>query len=123
MGYLPIIIMLAGFSGLFWLVVNQSILAKKKSILQLQQAFFDGLEKSGSLTKNNANLSKESLRLIDSEYQKVKSNLTSKTEPTFQTEIKPIYQSLKISVSQYNKLIDQKPYSFVAKGMGHKQIG
>jgi hypothetical protein len=123
MGYLPIIITLAGFVGLFWLVVNQSILTKKKSILQLQRAFFDGLEKSGSLTKNNANLSKESLRIIDSEYQKVKSNLTAKTESTFQKEIKPVYHSLKITVSQYNKLIGQKPYSFVAKGMGHKPLG
>jgi len=123
MGYLPIIITLSCFIGLFWLVVNQSFIAKKKAILQLQQAFFDTLEKSGSPLKNTSSFDKDILQMIDSEYQKAKSNLSPKNESTFEKEMKPVYQALKITVSQYNKLISKKPYSFVAKGMGHKYLG
>ncbi|MCH6199567.1 hypothetical protein MMU07_08255 [Aquiflexum sp. LQ15W] len=123
MGYLPIIITLSCFIGLFWLVVNQSFVAKKKAIMQLQQAFFEGLEKSGSPLKNTASFDKDTLQRIDSEYHKAKTNRSPKNESTFEKELKPVYQSLKITVNQYNNLIGKKPYSFVAKGMGHRYLG
>jgi hypothetical protein len=122
MGFLPIIITLTGFIGLFWLVVNQSFIAKKKAILLLQNSFFEGLEKSGRSIKKTSDLRQETLQLIEAEYQNAKSSLIPKNESIFEKEIKPIYQTLKITVSQYNKQISKKPYSFVAKGMRHKQL-
>ena len=123
MGYLPIIITLSCFIGLFFLVVNQSLIAKKKSILLIQQAFFDELEKLGIVHKKEVGLDAAILKKIEKEFAKAKDENSPKSKSTFETEVRPIIQSLKITVSQYNKLIGKKPYSFVAKVMGHKPLG
>ncbi|MCL6260967.1 hypothetical protein M3O96_17820 [Aquiflexum sp. TKW24L] len=123
MGYLPIIITLSGFIGLFFLVVNQSMIAKKKAILQILQALFDSLGKSGSTPQNPIDLQAKTIHYIDGEYLRAKSTLNGKTQSSFEKEIRPVYQSLKVTISQYNKLIGKRPYSFVAKVMGHKPLG
>jgi len=123
MGYLPIIITLAGFITLFFLVVNQSMVAKKKTVLQIQLAFFEGLEKLRFAHKKEVGLKSDTIKMIESEYNKAKSILSPKSESIFENEIRPVFQSLKVTISQYNKLIEKKPYSFVAKVMGHKHLG
>ena len=123
MGYLPIIITLAGFVGLFFLVVNQSLIAKKKAILKIQQAFFESLKKMGFSHLGEVGLFPDSIKMMDTEYHKAKSEITLTGNATFENEIKPFFQSFKITISQYNKLIEKKPYSFVAKVMGYKHLG
>ena len=123
MGYLPIIITLSCFIGLFFLGVNQSLIAKKNSLLQIQQAFFNDLEKFGIVHKKEVGLDAAILKKIDEEFAKAKSENSPKGKSPFETEVRPIFQSLKITVSQYNKLIVKKPYSFVAKMMGHRHLG
>jgi hypothetical protein len=123
MGYLPIIITLSGFIGLFFLVVNQSMIAKKKAILQIQQALFEGFERLGFAHKREIGLHPEAFKTIEAQYQKAKSHEGSTNGPLFKNEIQPVFQSFKITISQYNKLITKKPYSFVAKLMGHKHLG
>lgn len=123
MGFLPIIITLAGFIGLFFLVVNQSIISKKKAILNIQGELLKGLEKFGFDLKKESGLTHQNFQMIDQEYQKAKSELNPQNQKSFEVSIKPEYQLLKITVSQYNKLIKKRPYSFVAKSMGHKHLG
>jgi hypothetical protein len=122
MGYLPIIITLSGFIGLFFLVVNQSPIAKKKAILEILQSLYDGLGKTDSNLQNPTDLQADTLQRIDGEYLRAKATLNGNTQTPFEKEIRPIYQSLKVTIAQYNKLIDKKPYSFVAKLMGHKPL-
>lgn len=123
MGYLPIIITLSCFIGLFFLVVNQSLMAKKKSILQIQQAFFNELEKLETVHQKEVGLNPQIFKKIDEQYAKTKAENSRKSNSTFETEVRPIFHSLKITISQYNKLIEKKPYSFVAQVMGHRHLG
>lgn len=122
MGYIPLILILAAVVVLFIMVVHTSIQSKKKSMLQFQDFLLEGLEKFGSKANTSPGLNNESLKIIETEYKKTKAAIESKNLKKFEDLTKAPYQSLKLNISQYNKLIQQKPYSFVASLMGHKPI-
>ncbi|SMD44199.1 hypothetical protein SAMN00777080_2817 [Aquiflexum balticum DSM 16537] len=122
MGYIPLILILAAVVVLFIMVVHTSIQSKKKSMLQFQDFLLNGLEKFGNKTKTAPELNKETLKIIETEYKKTKAAIASESLKEFESLTKTPYQSLKLTIAQYNKLIRQKPYSFVASLMGHKPI-
>jgi hypothetical protein len=122
MGYIPLIIILAAVVTLFFLVVNNTINSKKKAIIQYQNSIIEGLSKLGNHLNATPSTDMKTFGLIEVEYQKTKANLGEKNQKTFDKEVKLPYQALKLTKSQYNKLISKKPYSFVAGLMGHKTI-
>lgn len=91
-------------------------------MLQFQDFLLEGLEKFGSNASTSPGLDNETLKTIETEYKKTKATIESKNLKKFEDLTKAPYQSLKLTISQYNKLIQQKPYSFVASLMGHKPI-
>lgn len=122
MGYIPLILILAAVVVLFIMVVNTSIQSKKKSMLQFQDFILEGLEKFGRKTNTTPGLDNETVEIIESQYKKTKATIEPKDLKTFEDLTKVPYQSLKLTKAQYNKLIQKKPYSFVANLMGHKPI-
>lgn len=122
MGYIPLILIIAAVVVLFIMVVHTSIQSKKKSMLQFQDFLLKGLEKFGSKTHTSPGLDDETLKIIEAEYRKTKAAIESENLKKFEEVLKTPYQSLKLTIAQYNKLIQQKPYSFVASLMGHKPI-
>jgi hypothetical protein len=122
MGYIPLILILAAVVVLFIMVVHTSIQSKKKSMLQFQEFLLKALEKFGNKTNTSPGLENETLKIIETEYKKTKAAIASESQKEFESLTKTPYQSLKLTIAQYNKLIRQKPYSFVASLMGHKPI-
>lgn len=122
MGYIPLIIILAAVVALFFMVVDNTLNSKKKAILQYQHLIFEGLSKFGTEVKAEPKIDPETFGLLEVEYKKTKSGLFEKNQTTFDTEVKVPLQQLKLTKSQYNKLIGKRPYSFVASLMGHRTI-
>lgn len=122
MGYIPLIIILAAVVTLFFLTVNNTINSKKKAIIQYQNSIIEGFSKLGNHFNAAPSIDMKTFGQIEVEYQKTKANLGKKNQKTFDKEVKLPYQALKLTKSQYNKLIAKKPYSFVAALMGHKTI-
>lgn len=123
MGFIPIILTMSGAILLFFMAVNQSFLAKKSMILKLQQGL---LERLGNFGKEYAAMPDNTavvLDHIDSGFQNLKNHFAGKEDVRFETEVKGPYRDLKVTIDQYNRLVKKKPYSFVAKLMGHKAIG
>jgi hypothetical protein len=122
MGYIPLIIILAAVVTLFFMVVNNTINSKKKAIIQYQNSIIEGLSKLGNNFNATPSIDMKTFGMIEVEYRKTKANLDDKNQNTFDKEVRLPYQALKLTKSQYNKLIAKKPYSFVAGLMGHKTI-
>lgn len=122
MGYIPLLIILAAVVALFFMVVNHTLDSKKKTMLQYQNTIVEGLSKLGNQINANRNFGKIDFGLIETLYRKAKTNLSNENQNAFDKEVKLPYQSLKLTIAQYNKLVGKKPYSFVARLMGHKTI-
>ncbi|WP_373494874.1 hypothetical protein [Aquiflexum sp.] len=122
MGYIPLIIILGAVVALFFMVVNNTLNAKKNAILQFQHSIFEGMAKLGNPINTKPEIDLKTFGLIEEEYRKTKANLRDEHNRIFEIEVKLPLQSLKLTKSHYNKLVVKKPYSFVASLMGHKTI-
>ncbi|QDH79533.1 hypothetical protein FKX85_10975 [Echinicola soli] len=110
MGFIPILLTLAGFILLFGMVVSYSINQKKEqykaALLGLQQKLVaEPLDKTGDIT------------VLERDIQ----SLLVTGHPDAQTFKRQLGQ-IKLLKHQYNELVQTKPYSLVAKLTGQRVI-
>ncbi|MBW3469659.1 hypothetical protein [Arthrospiribacter ruber] len=122
MGFIPIIATLSAAIFLFFMTVNYSLNAKKEKMLRLQKQILEALASLGLLGNPDQNLSSEQLIALKSIFQVAKSKLQKDNATHFSTKVQEPYRELKITLLQYNNIISKKPYSFVAKAMGHQKL-
>lgn len=122
MGFIPIILTMGGAILLFFMAVNQSLNAKKNAILRFQTVIFEGFKALGTENTGQASISPDVIAQIDSAFRLLKSKVDISDNAHFETHVKIPYRDLKVTIEQYNRLVKQKPYSFVAKLMGHRPI-
>ncbi|GGF17018.1 hypothetical protein [Echinicola rosea] len=110
MGFIPILLTLAGFILLFGMVVSYSINQKKEqyktALLTLQKNL--GVKPSHD-TMEIVMLEKEIQGLLDTDHPDTNS-------------AKRQIGHIKLLKHQYNQLIQTKPYSLIAKLTGHRPI-
>lgn len=123
MGFIPIILTMGGAILLFFMAVNQSLLAKKSAMIQLQKGIIEAFRRFGKDYPTQESFSTAGLSLIDEGYRALNSGVDIKNNVNFEAEVRIPYRDLKVTIDQYNRLVRKKPYSFVAKVMGHKAIG
>lgn len=123
MGYLPIFLYLASFIFLFVLVINNSLKSKKSRYYQSLDTLIDRLK---SLEKkapaNQTALENKDLEEIEQYYYALKSTADPDLLNRLNGTIKPDLARAKMQLYWYNNLVRQRPYSFVAKIMGHHPI-
>lgn len=123
MGFIPIILTMSAAIFLFFMAVNNAIKTKLKQIIELQEIMIAGLTKINPAITIASGITSSALAGIEKEYQQVKGNISAENKDLFEKNIKSPYANLKLIISQHNKLIERKPYSFVAQLMGHQKIG
>ena len=109
MGFIPIFLTLGGFVMLFIFVVDNSIKNKRKTF---EDKFFmlkDLLAVTDQMPANRPNLVLLEQKYLEHDVETRKS-------------FKPVLSEAKLHLYQYNRLVSQKPYSFVAKITGRHQI-
>lgn len=122
MGFIPIIATLSAAIFLFFMTVNYSLNTKKEKMLRLQKQILEALASLGLLGNPDQNLSNEQLIALKSIFQVAKSKLQKENSVQFSVKVQEPYRELKITLLQYNNIISKKPYSFVAKVMGHQRL-
>lgn len=122
MGFIPIILTMSAAIFLFFMAVNNAIKTKLKQIIELQEIMIAGMTKINPAITVSPGINSSVLTGIEKEYQHVKEAISDDNRELFEYNIKSPYANLKLIISQYNKLIGKKPYSFVAKLMGHQKI-
>lgn len=123
MGFIPIILTMSAAIFLFFMAVNNAIKTKLKQIIELQAMMIAGLTKINPAITISTGITSSALAGIEKEYQRVKRDISAENKDLFEKSIKSPYANLKLIISQHNKLIERKPYSFVAQLMGHQKIG
>jgi hypothetical protein len=123
MGFIPIILTMGGAILLFFMAVHQSLIAKKNAILRLQAAVFEGFKVFGASYSLQPAISPTVVDQIDEGFRILKAKADAKNNAQFEAKVKIPYGDMKVTIDQYNRLVKKKPYSFVAKVMGHKDIG
>ena len=109
MGFIPIFVTLGGFIFLFMIVVSTSIKNKKK---QFQQSF-EELKNSLHITEELP-ATRDNLKYLENIYLDKK-----RSEPM---PAKVELAQAKLHLFRYNRLLEKKPYSFVAALTGHRVI-
>ena len=122
MGYIPLFLTLGGFVFLFLMVVHQSFLSKKKSMEKNLQLTVEGLKLMGKNFSKPVSLNADGLEALEKFYLETKASLEKEQSEKFDAIVKRHFQSFKLEKAQYNKLVEQKPYSFAAKLYGHVKI-
>jgi hypothetical protein len=123
MGFIPIILTMGGAILLFFMAVHQSMIAKKNAILRLQAAIFDGFRVFGAHLSLEPAISPGVVDQIDEVFRTLNAKADAKNNAQFEAKVKIPYRDMKVTIDQYNRLVKKKPYSFVAKAMGHRAIG
>lgn len=122
MGFIPILVTLGGALLLFFMVVNYHLKTKKNQIIQLQMDVYEGLVRLEHNEESSLVISGAELKNLDAKYASLKQGLKEKHLLVFENEVRQPYRRSKLSAAEYNKLIKTKPYSFVAKVMGHHPV-
>lgn len=119
MGFIPIILTVSAAIILFIMAVHNSMKSKKSQIEGLQLSMVEGIK---TLTKDFSNITLEDPKKLSETFQLAKNALEENQKEDFHVKVRMPYQKIKLIKAQYNKLISKKPYSFVAKMMGHDPI-
>ena len=123
MGYLPIFLYLAGFILLFMLVVTNSFKSKKAQYFRALEELSERLGMFDSQVTGSTPLQGGvSLDDLEKHYSSVKSNVTSEQLALLEKSVKPMLGKAKLRLYWYNRLVQKKPYSFVARLMGYSAI-
>jgi hypothetical protein len=109
MGFIPIFLTLGGFIMLFIIVVETSMKNKLKAF----EEKFNQLKVSLSI-QEPLDATKANLVHLESVYLK--------KDPTIRQESKASLAKAKLYLYQYNRLLMQKPYSFVARLTGRQAL-
>lgn len=117
MGFIPVVLTLSAAIILFFMAVNNSLKSKKIQIQEFQFQMLEGLKAFDLSFLPNQEIIPANISEI---YQKVKKNLQEDQFVAFDKKVRKPYQQVKLLKSQYNQLISKKPYSYVAKLMGHQ---
>jgi hypothetical protein len=119
MGFIPIILTLSAAIILFIMAVNNSLKIKKTQIQGIQSEMIKGFSEFDS----DLNISSlTNWDKVKEKYMELKKKHESGELSGFDETLKKPFQQAKILKSQYNGLISKKPYSFVAKLMGHRPL-
>ncbi|WP_291782249.1 hypothetical protein, partial [Cecembia sp.] len=102
---------------LFIMAVHNSLKSKKSQIQELQLLMSEGIK---TLTDISINEMPSDTQKLSEKFQLAKISITESQEEEFHQKVRKPYQQIKLIKSQYNQLIARKPYSFVAKIMGHQ---
>ncbi|MGY6741144.1 MAG: hypothetical protein ACXIUQ_00300 [Cecembia sp.] len=119
MGFIPIILTVSAAIILFIMAVHNSMKSKKSQIEGLQLSMEEGIK---TLIKDLSNFKLEDPKKLSETFQLAKNALEEDQKEDFHVKVRMPYQKIKLIKAQYNKLISRKPYSFVAKMMGHEPI-
>lgn len=122
MGYLPIFLYLAGFILLFMLVVTNSFKSKKAQYFRSLEELSEYLRKFDSIGIDSPTPDKFSLSELEKHYSSIKSNISGEQLPLLEESVKPMLGKAKLRLYWYNRLVQKKPYSFVARIMGYSAI-
>lgn len=122
MGFIPIIATLSAAIILFFLTVNISLNSKKEKIINLQKEILEALKKLGLLESEFDENQMSQLLQLRTIFNNAKVKLEKEKTDEFVHSVQNPYRSLKLVLLQYNNTISKKPYSFVAKLMGHQEI-
>lgn len=123
MGYLPIFLYLAGFILLFMLVVTNSFKSKKALYVKALEELHEHLRAFDPDGGHPANLEGEfSLRDLEKHYSSLRSNISGDQLSVLEESVKPMLGKAKLRLYWYNRLVQKKPYSFVAGIMGYSTI-
>lgn len=121
MGYLPIFLYLAGFILLFMLVVTNSFKNKKAQYFRTLEELSEHLKTFDTYTTDT--LPEEiSLPGLEEHYSSLKSGVSGEQLALLEESVKPMLGKAKLRLYWYNRLVQQKPYSFVARIMGYSAI-
>lgn len=123
MGYVPIFLYLGGFVFLFVLVVANNIKNKR----MLYQKSFDLLvsnlkEITGAAASKQSGWENKNLAEIERFYQSLKVNADEDLLSLLKQKVRPSLAQAKLHLYWYNKLVRQKPYSFVARLIGYSPV-
>ncbi len=123
MGFIPIILTLSAAIILFILAVNNAMKSKKTQAIKAQEACLIGFTKLNYQPHFTLGFESENLLQMERDFKSFKSELPADKRVPFDREVRSPYQRFRLTISQYNKLIKKKPYSFVASISGHQPIG
>jgi hypothetical protein len=121
MGFIPIIVTLAGACLLFIIVVGNHLVTRKNHITRIQENILKGLNELGVMIPSNSS-SFSNMDQFHAEVLEVLNNERILQNDSFRKSITDQLQSIQMVRLQYNQLIAQKPYSFVAKIKGIQAI-
>ncbi|UJP64596.1 hypothetical protein [Mongoliitalea daihaiensis] len=122
MGYIPFFLTLGGFIMLFFIVVNSTFKNKKQRLVWLSgQVFTIMYSLDNTLTQPTSEKLDEVHVAIES-FRRHKEDLKKANPEVFENELLPTIKSLKLAKAAYNQLLEEKPYSFIAKIMGHQPL-
>ncbi|WP_242617468.1 hypothetical protein [Cecembia calidifontis] len=99
------------------MAVNNSLKSKKIQIQDNQFKMMEGLRAFSQSSISNEEIKQDRISKL---YQNVKKSIQEDQLDAFDKKVRKPYQQVKLLKSEYNRLISKKPYSFVAKIMGHK---
>ncbi|MBD3627347.1 hypothetical protein [Cyclobacterium sp.] len=124
MGFIPIFISLGGFVFLFVILVHYNLLQKRKNMqTALQQ--ISGL--MGDLGMGKTDEHQNSFPVIDLSkaerlFREMRNSPRTANDPERTNLLEEKILQAKRIRYEYNKLLKTKPYSFVAKLLGHRDI-
>ncbi|EOZ96958.1 hypothetical protein A33Q_1876 [Indibacter alkaliphilus LW1] len=107
---------------LFFMTVNHSMNTKKARIQALLKEMLVALNEMNLSDQKVVNIDSPHLQNLKTIYIQAKTELQVDQQAKFKNNVSEPYKGIKLIVSQYNKLVKKKPYSYVAKLMGHKAI-
>jgi len=122
MGYLPIFLYLASFIFLFVLVINNSLKSKKSQYYRALGTLVEQLEVIDKKETGKQPVLNKDLGEIEKHYHALKSSADTDFLDRLNGTIKPGLARAKMQLYWYNNLVRKRPYSFVAKIMGHHPI-
>lgn len=120
MGFIPIITTLSAAIILFFLTVNISLNSKKEKILNLQKEIIQALSHLGLLDDPLEVNQLNHLLKLRTIFTNAKAKVGKPKAAEFVESVQGPYRNLKLTLLQYNNIVEKRPYSFVAKVMGHK---
>lgn len=122
MGFVPIILTMCGAILLFFMAVNQSLISKKNMILRCQKELIAGLGHFASDISINPALDTNAIQQMEMSFRDAKSKLSGNSQAAFESTVALSYRDMRVTINQYNQLVQKKPYSYVASLMGHRKI-
>ncbi|WP_439481689.1 hypothetical protein [Cyclobacterium plantarum] len=124
MGFIPIFISLGGFVFLFVILVHYNLLQKRKNMQTALQHIAGLMDNLGMDKTDEPQNSFPVIDLSKTErlFREMRNSQGTANGPESTKLLEEKILQAKRIRYEYNKLIKTKPYSFVAKLLGHREI-